>query len=249
MLNINDQETYSWQTALPGFGEREQEILRNSTALVTRVGGLGGPVAQSLAAAGFGRIILAHKGNLRKDDLNRQILMSRKWIGKSRVDCATATLNNFNDDIEIVSHNANVNNENIDEIICGANIVFSCAPLFNERFTLNSACITKNIPLVDCSMYSMEGRVIPIIPGKTQCLKCIYPEDPANWKRKFPVLGAVSALVAQVGVIEGIKILTNFMSPSIGNMISIDASKPSIEKIKLADKNINCDTCNTLMPS
>ena len=62
-------------------------------------------------------------------------------------------------------------------------------------------------------------------------------------------MGAVSALVAQVGVIEGIKILTNFMSPSIGNMISIDASEPSIEKIKLADKNINCETCNTLMPS
>ena len=73
MLNKKDQETYSWQMDLPGFGEREQTILKSTTALVTRVGGLGGPVAQSLVAAGIGKIILAHKGDLRRDDLNRQI--------------------------------------------------------------------------------------------------------------------------------------------------------------------------------
>jgi len=246
MLNKKDQETYSWQMDLPGFGEREQTILKNTTALVTRVGGLGGPVAQSLVAAGIGKIILAHKGDLRRDDLNRQILMSSKWIGRPRVNCATLTLNNFNEDIEIISHNDNVNEDNIDSIISGADIVFSCAPLFSERFVLNNACIKSNIPLVDCSMYAMEGRVIPIVPGASQCLRCIYPDEPTHWKRKFPVMGAVSALVAQIGVIEGIKILTNFMPPNIGSMITIDSNEPSIEKIKLAHKNINCKTCNSI---
>ena len=45
-------------------GEAGQERLKASTALVSRCGGLGGCVAQSLAAAGIGRLVLAHGGLL-----------------------------------------------------------------------------------------------------------------------------------------------------------------------------------------
>ena len=58
MLSNKDKETYSWQLDLPGFSINEQAILRKSTALVSRVGGMGGAVALSLAAAGIGKIIL-----------------------------------------------------------------------------------------------------------------------------------------------------------------------------------------------
>ena len=86
MLSNKDKETYSWQLDLPGFSINEQAILRKSTALVSRVGGMGGAVALSLAAAGIGKIILAHQGNLRQDDLNRQILMSGHSLNKPRVE-------------------------------------------------------------------------------------------------------------------------------------------------------------------
>ena len=49
------EEYYTWQEDVPGFGKAAQEKLRNCTALVSRVGGLGGPLAFSLAAAGVGR--------------------------------------------------------------------------------------------------------------------------------------------------------------------------------------------------
>jgi len=39
MLTPNDKSMYAWQLSIPEFGERGQEILRNSTALVSRVGG------------------------------------------------------------------------------------------------------------------------------------------------------------------------------------------------------------------
>ncbi len=244
MLTESEKLTYSWQLDVPGFGESEQCTLRNSTALVTRVGGLGGPVALSLAAAGIGKLILAHAGNLREDDLNRQILMSRDLLGESRVKCAAQTLERFNSSVEIEVFDENVNQGNIDKIAGAADIIFSCAPLFEERFLLNEAAIKGRKKLVDCSMYSMEGQVIPILPGITPCLKCIYPDEPTQWKRKFPVLGAVSGLVAQIGVIEGIKLLCNFDKPSVGKLISIDASLMDIKKIKLAAKRQDCFTCS-----
>ena len=216
MLSNKDKETYSWQLDLPGFGINEQAILRKSTALVSRVGGMGGAVALSLAAAGIGKIILAHQGNLRQDDLNRQILMSGHAVNKPRVDSAYKTLKNFNHDIDVITHNENINEDNVGRLLSDVDIAFGCAPLFNERFALNDGCLKKGIPLIDCSMYAMEGRVIPILINQSPCLKCIYNDPPTHWKRKFPVLAAVSSLVAQIGTIEGIKALTNFSKPHTG---------------------------------
>ena len=53
-LTNQDRSFYEWQLAVPGMGEEGQSKLRNTTALVTRLGGLGGPIAFSLAAAGVG---------------------------------------------------------------------------------------------------------------------------------------------------------------------------------------------------
>ena len=49
--------------------------LKGATVMISRIGGLGGLVAFELAAAGVGRLVLAHGGNLKPSDLNRQLLM------------------------------------------------------------------------------------------------------------------------------------------------------------------------------
>ena len=70
-----EREIYSWQTTVDGFGEEGQRKLKNASVMISRVGGLGGLVAYELAAAGIGKLILAHGGNLKPSDLNRQLLM------------------------------------------------------------------------------------------------------------------------------------------------------------------------------
>ena len=80
MSNIDDlpeltdleREVYSWQTTVEGFGVEGQQKLKNSTVLISRIGGLGGLVAYELAAAGIGKLILAHAGDLKPPDLNHQ---------------------------------------------------------------------------------------------------------------------------------------------------------------------------------
>ena len=75
-LTGEERAIYEWQIWVDGLSESGQEKLKGATALITRVGGLGGPLAQSLAAAGIGKLILAHAGNTRLSDLNRQILQT-----------------------------------------------------------------------------------------------------------------------------------------------------------------------------
>lgn len=241
-LSELDRAIYEWQLDVPGFGEEGQLKLRKSTALISRIGGLGGPLALQLAAAGIGKLILVHAGDLRKDDLNRQILMRWDGLGKPRVESAACTLNEFNPNIEVVTVNANFSEENAGDLVSQADIVFGCAPLFEERFLMNRECIRQGKPLIDCAMYNLEGHVFPIVGGQTPCLACLFPEIPPHWKRRFPVIGAVSALIANAGTMEGIKALAGFGQSHLGQMIHLDASTMEMRKIEVK-RRPSCPVC------
>src|SRR5207302_7342807 len=91
-----DRATYEWQIPVTGFGEAGQAKLKTASVLISRCGGVGSVVAYELAAAGVGRLILAHAGNIKPSDLNRQILMTHGDLGKPRVECAARRLRELN---------------------------------------------------------------------------------------------------------------------------------------------------------
>src|SRR6185295_4590074 len=91
-LTPEERAVYEWQMWVPGVGEEGQRKLKAATVLISRIGGLGGLVAHELAAAGVGRLILAHAGDLKPGDLNRQLLMRHASLGTPRSECAAATL-------------------------------------------------------------------------------------------------------------------------------------------------------------
>ena len=243
-LSEQDRAFYEWQMDVPGFGESGQEKLRNTTALVSRVGGLGGPLAFQLAAAGIGKLVLAHGGNLKPSDLNRQITMRHEHLGMERAASARATLQAFNPHVEIEAIPENINEANAADIISGVDIVFDAAPLFEERFLMNRECVRQGKPLIDCAMFNMEGQVIPIVPGQTACLQCLYPELPPHWKRRFPVIGAVSALVANIGALEGIKLISGLSPIHAGQIIYVATLNLDIRKIH-TQRLSDCPVCRT----
>ncbi len=243
-LTEQDRAFYEWQLDVPGFGEAGQEKLRSATALVSRIGGLGGPLAFSLAAAGIGKLILVHGGDLKPGDLNRQILMHHGALDSSRAEAAKETLLRFNPHIEVEVVAENFTEQNANGLVARADVVFDCAPLFEERFLMNRECVRQSKPLIDCAMYNLEGQVIPIVPGETGCLACLYPEVPPHWQRRFPVIGAVSALIANIGALEGIKLLSGMPGVNLNQMIYFDASTMQIRKITLK-KNPECKVCGS----
>jgi molybdopterin/thiamine biosynthesis adenylyltransferase len=159
------------------------------------------------------------------------------------VECAAETLRRFKPEIEIEAVDANVTEENAADLVGRADVVFGCAPLFEERFLMNRECVRAKKLLVDCAMYALEGRVMVISPGLTPCLSCLFPEVPPHWKRRFPVLGAVSALVAQIGVLEAIKRLTGLGESTLGEMIVIDTAAMRLDRLRLAPARVDCPVC------
>src|SRR5690242_10388245 len=113
-LNPTYKSQHEWQLWVPGFGEEGQRKLKDASVLVSRCGGVGGAVAFELAAAGVGRLVLAHGGNLKPSDLNRQILMRADALGTPRIECAARRLREFKPDVEIIAVPENVTASNIE---------------------------------------------------------------------------------------------------------------------------------------
>lgn len=241
-LDASDRERYAWQFDVPKFGEEGQRKLKGASVLVTRIGGVGGTAAYELAAAGVGRLILAHAGDLRNDDLNRQLLMTSEWVGKPRVECAARRLLELNPTIEVVPIAENATEENAARLIASADVIVDAAPLFHERYALNRACVAAGKPLVECAMFALELHVTTIVPGATPCLACLYPEDPEWWRRRFPVLGAVAGTAGCLGAMEAIKLITGCGEPLAGRMLIADLGSNSFRTVRVRRKP-DCPVC------
>ena len=105
--------------------------------------------------------------------------------------------------------------------------------------------IRQGKPLADCAMFSLEGQVTTIIPGQTPCLACIYPEDPTGWKREFPVFGAVSAMAACAGAMEGIKLLSGMGAALTGKMLYYDLRAMRFYTLPI-QRRPDCPVCGHL---
>jgi molybdopterin/thiamine biosynthesis adenylyltransferase len=206
------------------------------------VGGVGGVAATALAAAGVGRLILAHEGNVKPSDLNRQTLMTADGLGKPRVESATRRLKAFNPRLAIEAVNENIGEENVDRLVSSADLVIDAAPLFRERFLLNRAIVEQGKPMVDSAMFELETTLTTIVPGKTPCLTCLYPGDPPGWKRQFPVFGAVASVIGSLAAMEAIKVLSGLGEPLLGRLLVADLRDMSFRTMRIK-RNIHCLVC------
>jgi len=72
-----------------------------------------------------------------------------------------------------------------------------------------------------------EGMVMPIIPGDTPCLRCVFPEPPPPGVSPTcdtaGVLASIVQIVASLQAIEAVKILTGRQDALTRDLVQIDA--------------------------
>jgi molybdopterin-synthase adenylyltransferase len=241
-LSEDERRIYQWQMWVSDFGEAGQVKLKNASVMVSRVGGIGGLVAYQLAAAGIGKLVLAHAGNVQPSDLNRQLLMTHDWIGKPRIESIERRLLELNPRLKIVAVNANVNEQNAAELVSQGDVVVDCAPLFVERFAMNRQAVLQRKPIVECAMYELEAQLTTVVPGQTACLSCLFPTEPPTWRREFPVFGAVSGSVACMAAMEAIKLISGIGTPLLNRWLRYDLRDMQFRTLKI-QRRPGCEVC------
>jgi len=223
LLSPGELDRYSWQLGVRDLGVEGQRRLKRASVLVSRIGGVGGTAALYLAAAGVGRLVLAHAGPIRRNDLNRQILMSTPALGRPRIEAAAERLAALNPHVVVETVAENVSETNAARLVAESSAVVSAAPLFSERLALNAAAVRAGIPLVDAAMYDTEVRLFTVVPGGA-CLACLCPEPPPQWRREFPVLGAVSGVAGALAAVEVVRLLAGAEPAAAGRLVVLDVA-------------------------
>ncbi|MCC7336221.1 MAG: HesA/MoeB/ThiF family protein [Pirellulaceae bacterium] len=247
-LSDEERAIYEWQMSVPDFGVAGQEKLKQASVLISRAGGVGGLVAYQLAAAGVGRLIVAHAGSIKPSDLNRQLLMTYDAIGQSRIESVERRLKQLNPRLDVVAVDENVSADNVERLVAQADVVVDCAPLFPERYAMNDEAMRQDKPLVECAMYELEAQLTTFVPGVTGCLRCLVPNEPPHWTRRFPVFGAVSGSVACLAAMETIKLIAGLGQPLLGRLLRYDLRDMTFDNLRI-ERLLDCPICSHLHTS
>ena len=147
--------------------------------------------------------------------------------------------------MEIESIAENVTETNARSLVSSADVIVDAAPLFEERFALNRAAVAARKPMVECAMYAFEAQLTTILPGKSPCLECWVGENPSGWRRRFPVLGAVSGTVGCLAAVEVVKLIAGIGVPLYGLLLTMDLASMEFRKLRLA-RSKDCPVCGPL---
>jgi molybdopterin/thiamine biosynthesis adenylyltransferase len=206
-----EKERYRRQLLHPGFTEKMQERLKNSTVLLAGVGGLGGAIAYGLAGAGVGKIIVVHSGELTESNLNRQTLMKESALGASRAKTAAERITEFNRFTTVVANDIPVTDKTMAPLVAGTDLVIDARHNFPERRTLNRVAVKAGVPLLYAAMDGLSAQMAFFRPSVTGCFECLYPDSPPDWDPfGFPVFGAVAHSIGALAAMEAIKYLSGY---------------------------------------
>ena len=244
MISGDELTRYGRQIVYPGFGKVGQEKLRASHVLVVGVGGLGSAASMYLAYAGFGHITIVDNDSVELSNLNRQILHWENDLDRKKPKSAADKLRSINSSVRITPVCKKITEASVDKIVEGADVVIDGLDNYDTRLLVNAACVKKRVPFIHAGVNGLVGQITTIIPGKTPCLACIYPEPP-DTEETIPVFGVTPALVASMQVMEAIKLIAGFGETLKGRMLYFNGETMEFACENLI-RNPRCGICGSV---
>jgi adenylyltransferase/sulfurtransferase len=240
MLSEEDRIRYDRQIMLDGIGEEGQEKLLAGTVLIAGAGGLGSAIAYYLAAAGIGTIRIVDRDRVEWSNLNRQILHGEADIGRAKVQSAEEKLKGLNSKIRIEALEAEINEASLPGLIEGCNLILDGMDNFPTRYLLNDEALERGIPFIYGGIQGLMGMTTVILPGRTPCLRCLFPQAPPP--QKFPVLGTTPGIIGLIQAQEAVKYLTGVGRLLAGRLLVYNGLETRFSEIQV-EPNPTCPVC------
>src|SRR5687768_16841063 len=115
----HDLARYHRQTLLPGFGDEGQRKLLASSALIVGCGALGTVIANMLARAGVGHLIIVDRDFIEITNLQRQVLFDEADVRDAipKAEAAKRKIAQINSQVRVTAIVDDVNHANIEKLI------------------------------------------------------------------------------------------------------------------------------------
>jgi molybdopterin-synthase adenylyltransferase len=219
---------YSRHTLLRVVGEEGQKRIEQARVFLAGLGALGSLIAVLLARAGVGFLRIADQDAPELHNLHRQILYDEEDVkrGLNKVVSAAPRLRASNSRVQIDARPVAIGADNVEELIDGVDLVVDALDNIGARYLINDVILKARIPYVFGGAVETLGNIMTIIPGKSPCLRCLWP-DPAlveNHPRASTVgvLSSAAATVAAMEVTEALKIIVGKEEDVLTGLLVMD---------------------------
>ncbi len=246
-MTPEQQARYARQIIFAPLGASGQEKLIAARVVVVGCGANGTVIANTLARAGVGTLVIADRDFVEWNNLQRQVLFDEEDVrrGAPKAVAAAEKLRRINALIHVEGVVTDVNAENIEELIAGATVVCDGTDNFSTRFLINDACVKHNLPWVYGGAVGSNGMSMTIIPRATACLRCVFAHEPAPGTLPTcdtagvlaPIVNVIGSLVAA----EAIKLIAGAGERNPG-LTHVDVWENTYESFNVG-RRADCVTC------
>ncbi|HEY9093765.1 MAG TPA: HesA/MoeB/ThiF family protein [Candidatus Cryosericum sp.] len=237
---------YERQVWMKQIGEPGQRRLQQTSALVVGAGGLGSPILSCLAGAGVGTIGVIDGDIVDLTNLNRQFLYTTADIGQPKALAARDRLVSLNPEIRIEAYPTRLNADIAYELMSAYSLVVDASDNYETRYLISDACVLFGKPLFIGAVSGFHGMALTVLPRKTACFRCLYPEPPsASMERQERARGIVGTTPAVIGSIVAqnvIKYIVQTGDWMAGKLLLMDGEGNRFDTVPL-DRNAACPAC------
>ena len=206
-------DRYARQVRFAPLGEAGQRRLLGSRVTLIGCGALGAVLADTLVRAGVGYLRLIDRDFVELDNLPRQALFDEQDVAENqpKAEAAARKLRRINSTVTVEPIIADVHRGNVEEYCRDADLLLDGTDNFETRYLINDVAVSRGVPWIYGACVAAEGRVLPILPGETPCLRCVFPDAPPPGSvatcETAGVLGPIVHVVAGMQAAEALKLL------------------------------------------
>lgn len=191
---------YSRQIRFPAWGAAGQQVLGTTRIAIVGCGALGSFQAAALARAGLGFLRLIDRDYVELSNLQRQWLFDER-AAESVLPKAVAARNallEINHTVSTEAAVADLTAENVEELLGDVDLILDGCDNFETRYLINDYAVREGIPWIYGGAVASHGLAMPVIPGRTACFRCLYPEPPAGPQPTCETEGVLNTITATV---------------------------------------------------
>ena len=243
------EDRYSRQRLFAEIGDEGQTRVRAGHAVVVGLGALGCPAAALLVRAGVGHVTLIDRDIVEWTNLQRQTLFTEHDAanGSAKSAAAATALGAANSDVRLTPHVRDLDSTNVDLLLADADVVVDGTDNFAVRFLINDWCVRESRPWIYAAAVGANGLLMPVLPGTTPCLRCVFESPPPAGSTETcdtaGVLGPVTSIVGALAALEALKIVAGRRDAVRRGLLSLDLWPGDIRSIDMQTRRDDCPCC------
>ncbi len=206
------EERYSRQILFRGIGAEGQRRLAAGRVAIVGCGATGSALASLLGRAGVGTLRIIDRDYVEASNLQRQSLFEEKDAAESlpKAIAAARKIAAFNSEVAVEARVEDMIPANINALLEGMDLILDGTDNFETRYLLNDYAVNHSIPWIYAAAVGSYGVTLNVLPGKTACLACIFPDTPRGMVETCETSGILNTavnLVASIAATEALKVL------------------------------------------